>query len=62
MLNETQLLANTQEEPPAGDDDAKGVEMEGDFDGSMHDIPPNPEVTTLLIPCGNCQRSVTVLS
>lgn len=54
-------MGNTQEEPPAGDDDAKGVEMEGDFDGSMHDIPPNPEVTTLLIPCGNCHRSVTVL-
>ena len=33
-----------QEEAPAGDDDAKGVEMEGDFEGSLHDLPPDPEV------------------
>ena len=37
-----------QEEAPAGDDDAKGIEMEGDFEGSLHDIPANPEVDSSL--------------
>lgn len=41
---QTQVGFLMQEEAPAGDDDAKGIEMEGDFEGSLHDIPANPEV------------------
>ncbi len=38
--------------PPDDDDMAKGVEMEGDFEGTMHDV----EQKVRTAPCRDIQR------
>ena len=51
-----------EEDQLPADDDAKGIEMEADFDGALGDIPPGqadesdedaPQVICLFWPTGN---------